>query len=337
MNSLKIMIIENDKDHFDLMEYAIKKKFPHAVVDLCEKIDLCLERLEATSRDIIIIDYLLSGMTGLEFFEKLKRRKIDVPVIIVTGHGDENVAVEAMRLGAFDYVVKSDIFFELIPERILKALHANELKSRARQAEEKLLKNQETVQKAFKGAINTISIIIEYRDPYTAEHQIQVARMCKSIAQRLGMEKDHIETLCVAASLQDIGKIAIPAEILSKPTTLTSEEMALIRQHSQITHDILSANDWPWQIAEIAVQHHERLDGSGYPKGLKGDEISLEGRITAVADVTNAMIHHRPYRPAKSLHETVDELKQASGSLFDPQVVDACIEMLESRQVPTGG
>jgi len=336
IKTLKIMIIEDEKHHFELMERAIKKELPNAVVDLCEKADFGLDRLEETSPDIIIADYLFSGMSGLELFEELKMRKIDIPVIVVTGHGDESVAVRAMKLGAFDYVVKSGNFFELIPESIRKALYTNELKSRARQAEEELRRNQKTLEKAFKGAIHAISRIIEHRDPYTAHHQVNVARMCKAIARRLGMKEERIEALFVAAAMHDIGKIGVPAEILSKPTSLTPAEMGLIRQHPQTTYDILSAIDWPWPIAEIAIEHHERLDGSGYPKGLKGDEMSLEGRIMAVADVMDAMIHHRPYRPARGLKEAIEELKGGRGALYDPQVVDACVKILKSGKWPEG-
>ena len=136
MNMLKIMIIEDEKDHFELMEHAIKKEFPDAVVDLCEKAELCLNRLEATGRDIIIADHLLAGMTGLQLLEELKKRKIEVPVIMVTGHGDEGLAVKAMKSGAFDYVVKSGSFFELIPEIVRKAIHDRELKAKVRQVEQ---------------------------------------------------------------------------------------------------------------------------------------------------------------------------------------------------------
>ncbi|MFO7985022.1 MAG: response regulator [Desulfatiglandaceae bacterium] len=133
---LKIMIIEDEKDHFDLMEHAIQKEFPDAVVELCEKADLCLERLEEGGVDIIIADYLLAGMTGLQLLEGLKERKIEVPVIMVTGHGDERLAVKAMKSGAFDYVVKSGSFFEFIPEIVRKAVHDRELQAKVRQAQE---------------------------------------------------------------------------------------------------------------------------------------------------------------------------------------------------------
>ena len=147
---LKIMIIEDERDHFELMEHAIKKEFPDAVVELCEKPGLCLKRLEESDMDIIIADYLLTGMTGLELFEELKRRKIDIPVIVVTGHGNENIAVKAMKLGAFDYVAKSGDFFELIPELIRKALRERELEAKMRQVEEEKKRLQAQLQQAQK-------------------------------------------------------------------------------------------------------------------------------------------------------------------------------------------
>lgn len=155
---LKIMIIEDEKDHFELMEGAIRKEFPDAVVELCEKGDFYLKRLEETDRDIIITDYLLAGMTGLEILEELKRRKIDVPVIMVTGHGDEELAVKAMRLGAFDYLAKTDAFFEIIPQIIHKAIYDRELKAKVRQAEEEKKRLQDQLQQSQKmEAIGTLA------------------------------------------------------------------------------------------------------------------------------------------------------------------------------------
>ncbi|MFH1951154.1 MAG: response regulator, partial [Pseudomonadota bacterium] len=150
MNMLRIMIIEDERNHFELMEHAIKKEYPDAMVELCETADLCLERLEEGDMDIIIADYLLTGMTGLELFEELKRREIDVPVIVVTGHGNENIAVKAMKLGAFDYVVKSGDFFELIPELIRKALRDRDLKAKMRRTEEEKKRLQAHLQQAQK-------------------------------------------------------------------------------------------------------------------------------------------------------------------------------------------
>ena len=147
---LKIMIIEDEKNHFELMEHAIKKEFPDAVVDLCENVDAGLKRLEQTGRDIIIADYLLAGMSGLEFLQELKRREIDAPVIMVTGHGDEGLAVKAMKLGAFDYVVKMGNFFEVIPQIIRKAIYDRELKAKMREAEEEKEKLQAQLLQAQK-------------------------------------------------------------------------------------------------------------------------------------------------------------------------------------------
>lgn len=147
---LEIMIIEDEKDHFELMEHAIKKEFPDAVVELCEKADLCLHSLEESGRDIIIADYLLCGMTGIDLFEELKRREIDIPVIVVTDYGNENIAVLAMKLGAFNYVVKTGDFFEFIPELIRKALRGRELKAKMQPAEEEKKRLQAQLRQAQK-------------------------------------------------------------------------------------------------------------------------------------------------------------------------------------------
>ncbi|MBW2709312.1 MAG: response regulator, partial [Deltaproteobacteria bacterium] len=155
---LKIMIIEDEKDHFELMEHAIKKEFPDAVVDQCEKAGRCLKKLEETVRDIIISDYVLAGTTGIDLLEELKKRKIDIPVIMVTGHGDERLAVKAMKLGAFDYVAKTVDFFEIIPRIIRKAIYEREWKAKMRQAEEETKRLQAQLQQAKKvAAIATLA------------------------------------------------------------------------------------------------------------------------------------------------------------------------------------
>jgi len=177
------MIIEDEKDHFKLMEQAIKKEFLNAVVQLCEKADLCLERLKEITPDIIIADYLLSGMSGIELFEELKRRQIEVPVIVVTGHGDENIAVKAMKLGAFDYVVKSGNFFELIPQSIHRVLRDRELKAKARQAEEALIRAKEDWENTFDAIADLVMLL-------DSEHRI--VRVNKAAAEALNTTKESL-------------------------------------------------------------------------------------------------------------------------------------------------
>ncbi|MCD6407528.1 PAS domain S-box protein [bacterium] len=177
--------------------------------------------------------------------------------------------------------------------------------------------------------VTALSTTIGERDPYTAEHQKRVASLATAIAKEMGFSENLIEGIRIAALLHDIGKISIPAEILSKPRKLTEIEMNMVKNHPREGVEIIKFIEFPWPIHKIILQHHERLNGSGYPEGLKGDEILLEARILAVADVVEAMSSHRPYRPALGIEKALEEIKKNKGILYDPDVVDACIRVFE--------
>lgn len=188
---------------------------------------------------------------------------------------------------------------------------------------------QEGLKKTLEDTIRVVGLTTEMRDPYTARHQERVTELACAIAREMGIPDGQIEGIHAAGLMHDIGKIAIPAEILTKPTKLTPLEYSLIKTHPQQAYDILKGIDFPWPIAEIVLQHHERLDGSGYPNGLKSDEILLEARILGVADVVEAMASHRPYRAALGLDAALDEIKKGKGRLYDPDMVDACLTVFE--------
>ena len=172
----------------------------------------------------------------------------------------------------------------------------------------------------------------EARDPYTAGHQKRVADLACAIATEMGLPDDKIEGLLMAGSIHDIGKISIPAEILSKPSTLTNIEFSLIKEHP-IGYDLLKNVESPWPLAEIVYQHHERMNGSGYPRNLKGDEIIMEARIMAVADVVEAMASHRPYRPAMGIEAALEEIGKNKGILYDNSVADACLKLFRRKAI----
>jgi putative nucleotidyltransferase with HDIG domain len=194
-----------------------------------------------------------------------------------------------------------------------------------KQAEEKL-------QKTINTTIDTMSNIIEAKDPYTFGHQHRVCQLAVSLAQEMKLPQDKIEGIRIASLIHDIGKIGLPAEILSKPTKLSDMEFNLIKSHSQIGYDILKSIEFPWPIAQIVLQHHEKVNGSGYPRGLKGDGILLEARIICVADVVEAMSSHRPYRPALGIDKALEEISQNKGILYDPEVVDTCIRLFKEKE-----
>jgi putative nucleotidyltransferase with HDIG domain len=197
--------------------------------------------------------------------------------------------------------------------------------------EQALQESVETLRKAMEGTVQAMGMILESRDPYTAGHQKMVAELSCAIAEEMELEVERIDALRMAAAVHDLGKISVPAEILSKPGRLSEIESNMVRHHEGAGHDILRTINFPWPVAEIVSQYHERWDGSGYPSGLKGDEIMIEARILAVADVVEAMASHRPYRPALGIDKALDEVEKGKGSFFDPQVVDACIRLFREK------
>lgn len=200
-----------------------------------------------------------------------------------------------------------------------------------RKSEQELKQTYQRLKKTMNATIDTMSKIIEAKDPYTSNHQQRVCQLAVPLAQELGLSKDKVEGIRIASLIHDIGKIGLPTEILSKPTTLTDVEFSLIKGHSQIGYDILKSIDFSYPIAQIVLQHHERLDGSGYPNKLKGDEIILEAKIIGVADIVEAMSSHRPYRPALGVDKALEEISKNRGILYDPEIVDACIRLFKEK------
>lgn len=200
-----------------------------------------------------------------------------------------------------------------------------------KQAEEKLQKTLETLKKAVGTTIHVLVSVLESRDPYTAGHQSRSADLACAIATEMGLSQDQIEGIRMAGSIHDIGKLAIPAEILSKPTKLTDLEFSLVKEHSQSGYDMLKDVESPWPLADIVGQHHERINGTGYPKQLKGNDILVEARIMAVADVVEAMASHRPYRASLGLAAALEEIEKNKGILYDETVVDACLTLFRKN------
>ncbi len=214
---------------------------------------------------------------------------------------------------------------------LIRYYGANQDITERKRAEEKLESALRNLRKAIGGTIEAIIQVVEMRDPYTAGHQRRVAHLARAMATEMGLPFDMIEGIRMAAVIHDIGKVSVPAEILSKPGKLTEKEFELVKDHTVTGYDILKDLEFPWPIAEIIYQHHEKLDGSGYPRGLKGDEVLMEARIIAVADVVEAMASHRPFRPALGMDAALDEIKAHRGSLYDPDAVDTCVKLFTEK------
>jgi len=179
-----------------------------------------------------------------------------------------------------------------------------------------------------------MALTVELRDPYTAGHQKRGARLARAIAQEMRLDSKRAEGIWLACLIHDIGKISVPTEILVKPRLLSELELSLIKIHPQVGYDILKEIEFPWPIADIVLQHHERLNGTGYPFGLKNDEILLEAKILAVADVVEAIVSHRPYRPAFGIQEALTEISSMEGILYDPDVVRCCLNLFQNKNHP---
>jgi PAS domain S-box-containing protein len=201
-----------------------------------------------------------------------------------------------------------------------------------KEAEQERQANTAKLERLLLQTIEAIAATVETRDPYTAGHQRRVAALASAIAREMGLPEDRLHGLYLAASIHDLGKIRIPAEVLSKPGMLNTFEYELVKTHAQTGYDIIKDVQFPWPIAQMVLQHHERLDGSGYPQKLKGEQILFEARILAVADVVEAMSSYRPYRPGLGLEAALEEITKQRGVLYDPAVVDSCVVLFREKK-----
>ena len=199
-------------------------------------------------------------------------------------------------------------------------------------AEEKLKQSFEMLKKSTEDIIQAMASTSEMRDPYTAGHQKRVRELAIAIGNEMKISKEQLEGVKFAGIVHDIGKISVPSDILSKPGKISNTEFEVIKGHSQTGYDLLNKIEFPWPISEIVYQHHERMDGSGYPRGLKDDEILLEARILSVADVVEAMTSHRPYRAAYGIEKALEEIEKYKGKYYDPKTVDACFNLFKENK-----
>lgn len=232
--------------------------------------------------------------------------------------------------GAFDEK-EAELLAELADDLAYGIENIRTRKAREK-AEAKLQESLDRLKRTVDGTTQALALAAEARDPYTAGHQRRVAALACAIAGEMGLNGEAVDCLHVAGMLHDVGKISIPAEILTKPGRLSELEMDMVRKHAEASYDILRQVDFPWPVARIVRQHHERLDGTGYPQGLTGDAILPEARILALADTVEAMTSHRPYRPGLGLQEALKEIKRGRGILFEPEVVDACLRLFREKR-----
>ena len=285
--------------------------------------------MEQSPCEIIVTDISMPHMDGIELTEKVKAR-YDVDVIVMTGLMEEYTYNKIMGMGASDFLEKPVSIQELVL-RLRRVFRERANIQNRNRAERELRESVERLRVVIESIVEAMTLAIEKRDPYTSGHQRRVASLAGAVAGEMELPRDQIDGIRIAAMLHDIGKISIPGEILGKPGILTGPEMAMIREHPRTGYDILKGIEFPWPVSQMVLQHHERIDGSGYPQGLSDKEINLGAKILMVADTFEAMVSHRPYRASRGSGKAIQELSEKRGILYAPVVVDACLKVVTSK------
>jgi len=332
-----ILIIDDQLTSRQILQQLISTIDPSNTVEALANPVEGLERATDSPVDLILVDYKMPEMDGIEFIKRFRSTPTSahVPVIMVTSMEDKAIRYKALEAGATDFLMKPVDHHEcrarcrnlLLQHQQYKIIsdHSRWLERRVAEATSEIrVRERETLLRLARAG--------EYRDEETGNHVIRMAKYSRVIAEQLGFSKEDADVVEMAAPMHDIGKIGIRDEILLKPGKLTAEEFEIMKQHTVIGHDILK--DSPSKFLQmggiIALNHHEKFDGTGYPNGKKGTEIPIEARIVAIADVYDALVSERPYKNAWSTEAAIDYMKSHSGKHFDPECLNAFIEQLDS-------
>jgi len=336
----KVLVVDDERSIRSTFEIFLSKE-GHEVF-LAEDAFSAIKISQEQELDLVITDIIMPKVTGMDLLVSLRIQNPDVPIVIMTGEPTVDTAQDAVKSGASDYLIKP-----ISKENLIKAARYSLEKKKLTDEKVKLeventkyresleiLVDQRTkeLKQAVNGTVEIIVKIMEHKDPYTSGHQIRVASLAMAIARELSLSEDEINRIYFASYLHDIGKMLVPSEILSKPGKLSNAEFEVIKDHvkngSSLTEGIKLENS----ISDLILQHHERMDGSGYPNGIKGDQIQIGAKILAVADVIEAMVSHRPYRPGFAIEIALDEIKTKSGVLYDEEVSKIAVKLFESEK-----
>jgi putative nucleotidyltransferase with HDIG domain len=285
--------------------------------------------------ELILCDVTMPGESGIDFIRYVAAEYPDTATMMLTAMDDPDIAATVLDVGIYGYMIKPFNTNEVIIN-IRNSLRRRELEiadgAYRRNLEQEVEERTAELQETLEGTIFALTMTVEYRDPYTSGHQQRVADLASAIAKEMGFSKDKIMGVRMAGVLHDIGKIAVPVEILSKPGRLSKTEFELIKNHSQVGYDILKSIRFPWPLSQILLQHHERIDGSGYPNGLLGEKTLIEAKILGVADVVEAMASHRPYRAALGIDKALGEILINKGKLYDTEAANACLRVFKDKK-----
>lgn len=328
----RILIVDDDQPIRDLLgEILLEKGF---ICSLASNAHEARDLLNENKYELIVSDINMPGESGLDFIQSALAAFRDTAGIMLTAVDDSIVAEKAIESGVYDYIIKPFQSNEVIIS-VTNALRRRELeianRNYQRDLEKRVSERTSKLRNTLEGIIKAMASTVEWRDPYTAGHQQRVTQIASGIALELGFSAQQRDGIRMGGLVHDLGKISVPAEILSKPGRLTAMEFGIIKEHPRIGYEILKDIEFPSPVSQMVLQHHERINGSGYPFGIAGDEIIKEARILAVADVVEAMASHRPYRPALGIDLALDEITKNRGILYDSDVVDACLSFVNEK------
>lgn len=334
----KILVVDDEKS-IRLTFSAFLQKENYEVItapDVESAISACKEH----KLDLVITDIVMPKLSGMDLLQEIFKQEPDVPVIIMTGEPTIDTAMISVKNNAYDYLLKpvdkGSLMASVGRAIQYKKTHDEKVELERQNfiyqenLERLVMRRTDSLQKAMQATIATVASITELRDPYTAGHEKKVGNMAVAIAKKMKLSKSIVDSLYVAGYLHDIGKISIPAEILSKPGKLSKVEFDIIKTHVDYGYKILKKANLPWDIADIVNQHHERMNGSGYPNGLSADQIRIESKILMVADVVEAMTSHRPYRIGLGLDKALEEIEQQKGVLYDIKVANTTLDLFKN-------
>jgi len=325
--NIHVLVVDDEEDIREVIQRAIQSAGYDC--STAGNVQEALLFFEEKHVDVVMTDIAMPGASGIELLEKVKERH-DADVMVMTGFPEGLKYEEIIERGACDFIQKPVATKELL-FRLKRVVRERAIISERNQAEKELKKSIDKLRRILEETVNALGAALEKRDPYTAGHQQRVARLACTIAEELGLSEAQIEGIRMAGLLHDIGKISSPTDILNKPSRLSRNEFNLIMEHPQTGYDILKDIEFEQPVALIVRQHHEMINASGYPQSLDAENILLEAKILAVADVVEAISSNRPYRQSLGKKKALDEITQKKGVLFDPVVVDTCLRLFDEK------
>lgn len=329
MDSETILVVDDNPNNLAVLENILNVE--GYAVRAANSGEVALKAVAARKPDLILLDVMMPGLNGFEVCHRLKADPgtASIPVLFISAMSETDEKIKAFEAGGQDYITKPFAEQEVLA-RVGTHLRLYRME-RSLQAE--VVAAVEEQAATLTNTIAALSRAIEKRDPYTDGHQKRVARLAAAIATDLGLLSEEIRAIQLAALIHDIGKLSVPVEILVMPRKLNRQEFDLVKLHSSNGREILQGLKFPYPLADIIAQHHEVLDGSGYPDGLQGDQILLAARVLTVSDFVEAVSAHRPYRPSLGVDFALEQINKGKGVLYDPAVVDSCTAIINRHGI----